>query len=78
MGENIFENPCSVSGPRVSFCSASAKNFHFGASLIGWSHKFVDHQKTAWFESDFYVSSTSYIPTLLTMDLFVHERLLTP
>ncbi len=29
------EKPCSVFGlrPSVSFCSASAKNFHFGASL---------------------------------------------
>ncbi len=33
MGENIFEKPCSVFDPSVSFCSASAKNFHFGASL---------------------------------------------
>ncbi len=30
------EKPCSVFGlwPSVSFCSASAKNFHFGASLV--------------------------------------------
>ncbi len=32
MGENIFEKPCSVFS--VSFCSASAKNFNFGASLF--------------------------------------------
>ncbi len=34
MGENICEKTCSVFGPSVSFCSASAKNFHFGASLF--------------------------------------------
>ncbi len=33
MGENFFEKTCSVFGS-VSFCSASAKNFHSGASLI--------------------------------------------
>ncbi len=37
MGEKC-EKPCSVFGlrPSVSFCSASAsaKNFHFGASLL--------------------------------------------
>ncbi len=34
-GEKKCEKPCSVFGlrPSVSFCSASAKNFHFGASL---------------------------------------------
>ncbi len=30
------KKPCSVFGlrPSVSFCSASTKNFHFGASLL--------------------------------------------
>ncbi len=36
MGKNIFEKTCLVFGlrPSVSICSASAKNVHFGASLI--------------------------------------------
>ncbi len=34
MGENIFEKPCLLFGLSVSFYSASAKNFHFGASLF--------------------------------------------
>ncbi len=36
MGGKKCDKPCSVFGlrPSVSFCSASAKNFHFGESLI--------------------------------------------
>ncbi len=35
-GGKKCEKPCSVFGlrPSVSFCSASANNFHFGASLF--------------------------------------------
>ncbi len=32
-GEKHFGKQCSVFGPSVLFCSASAKSFHFGASL---------------------------------------------
>ncbi len=42
MGEKKCEKPCSVFGPSVSFCSASVKNFHSGASLTTLSEAFCE------------------------------------
>ncbi len=43
MGENNFEKTCSVFGLHfhVSFCSASAKNLNFGASLVYCNTTFI-------------------------------------
>ncbi len=62
MGEKMLKNRARYSAfslrPSVSFCSASAKNFHFGASLVeitlqvknykldsGWTYGVIDPQQ---------------------------------
>ncbi len=74
------EKPCSVCGlrPSVSFCSASAKNFHFGASLknITINHTTPVHQLTSWEDKTCVFVRNKSIKTYLISNRLKYESII--